>query len=131
MWPAWCWSSPSVACRWGREMDSPQDAKERIASANDRVRRQPRPGEIMITRGVQLLGDRALSQTLSDLARFDAFNADNDPYGEHDFGSVRAGDQTVFWKIDYYNLTLTGGSEAPWDERYCRRVLTLMLASEY
>ena len=31
----------------------------------------------------------------------------------------------------YYDNSLTFGSDAPWDERRTKRVLTIMLASEY
>jgi len=33
---------------------------------------------------------------------FDNFNADNDPHGEHDFGSFELEGEKLFWKIDLY-----------------------------
>jgi len=36
---------------------------------------------------------------------FANFNADNDPRGEHDFGSFRLAGQNFFWKIDYYEAS--------------------------
>lgn len=60
---------------------------------------------------------------------FNSFNEDNDPYGEHDFGSLRFEGQKVFWKIDYYDQELKYWCD-PLDKA-CRRVLTVMLAEEY
>ncbi len=62
---------------------------------------------------------------------FDAFTPDNDPHQERDFGSFDHAGQTIFWKIDYYDPTLTCGSEDPSDPRQTVRVLTIMLAAEY
>ncbi len=28
----------------------------------------------------------------------------NDPYGEHDFGSIKFQNDIYFWKIDYYDI---------------------------
>lgn len=97
--------------------------------------------------GFQSLPELDRLAALVAITRFAKFDGDNDPYGEHDFGAVyklasggRTQDcpndaetiaQTVFWKIDYYDPSLTYGSEAPWDAEQTKRVLTIMLASEY
>ena len=65
------------------------------------------------------------------IAAFDAFTADNDPYGEHDFGAFEVGNDRLFWKIDYYDLSLTGHSPDAADPSVTTRVLTIMLAEEY
>ena len=65
------------------------------------------------------------------VAAFDAFNADNDPHQERDFGAIDhpvAG--RVFWKIDYYDSSYEFGAEDPADPS-TKRVLTVMLAEEY
>ena len=104
---------------------------QQIAELNDRVRREPRPGEILATQGVTALGMAAVAVILRQLAAFDRFDAGNDPHGEHDFGVIEVADVRVFWKIDYYDLSLTEGCATPWDDDTCQRVLTLMLPQEY
>jgi hypothetical protein len=81
----------------------------------------------MITPGVQELDD--LSGLLQAVREFDLFGVGNDPYGEHDFGSIEWGMHRVFWKIDYYTPALDGWCEPTAPE--CVRILTVMLASEY
>lgn len=54
-----------------------------------------------------------------------------DVYGEHDFGSFEIGEEHLFWKIDYYDLSLLYGSKDPADATQTKRVLTIMLAEEY
>ena len=51
--------------------------------------------------------------------------------GEHDFGSFTVGEEQLFWKIDYYDLSLEFGSNDPADPSQTKRVLTIMLAEEY
>jgi len=53
---------------------------------------------------------------------FNVFIEDNDPNGEHDFGS---------FEIDGYDKDMRYGSEDPSDPSQTARVLTLMLAEEY
>ena len=60
---------------------------------------------------------------------FASFTEDNDPYGEHDFGSLTCEGQRILWKIDYYDQSLGYWCD-PLDER-CRRVMTVMLPEEY
>lgn len=97
----------------------------KIAEINDRFRRSG--FGTMVTAGVQTLED--LAGLIRAIRQFDAFTEANDPYGEHDFGSLRWYGEKVFWKIDYYDQALKYG-EDPLSSK-CRRVLTVMLASEY
>jgi hypothetical protein len=71
------------------------------------------------------------SELLAAVRRFDAFTADNDPHGEHDFGAVAIGDQSFFFKIDYYDRSLTLHSPNAADPAVTTRVLTVMRADEY
>jgi Protein of unknown function (DUF3768) len=96
-----------------------------IAKLNDEFRR--RGDGVTITSGIQEIPD--LYGLLEEVRSYDRFDPDNDPYCEHDFGSLVWGGQKVFWKIDYYNARLDGWCD-PQDPG-CRRVLTVMLASEY
>jgi len=88
-------------------------------------------GQWAFTHGVHDLGPEFVSQAIGQVRTFEAFTKDNDPYGEHDFGSLNISGHTVFFKIDYYDQNLEFGSEDPGDPAKCRRVLTVMLASEY
>ena len=66
------------------------DRAKRIAALNDALRHDPGTGEhgrIMMTSGVSELGIPFTVQALAKLKSFDTFTNDNDPYGEHDFGS--------------------------------------------
>lgn len=96
-----------------------------IAKLNDRFRRSG--FGITVTPGVQSLED--LIGLIDEIRRFNEFTEANDPYGEHDFGTVYWFGEKVFWKIDYYNQDLEYGEDPL--SLDCRRVLTVMLASEY
>ena len=84
-----------------------------------------------MTAGIAALPDDVRARVLKQVAAFDAFTPDNDPHGEHDFGSLEESGHKVFWKIDYYDPTITCGSEHPEDPAQTTRVLTIMLAEEY
>ncbi len=105
--------------------------KERVRALNDLLRRYHRGGTIMLTAGIQALDERTIRGVDTAIAAFDAFTPDNDPYGEHDFGSVTVAGETVFFKIDCYDLALLNHSPDPADPAVTRRVMTIMLAEEY
>ena len=100
-----------------------------IAALNDQARQTFMECPVVITEVVQALED--VDAILRQVQLFDAFTPDNDPYGEHDFGAIRYQGQTIFWKIDYYDLDLHMHSPDPSDETVTTRVLTIMLAEEY
>ena len=104
----------------------------RIARLNDKFRQYGQGhGRLMITQGVNAEGSDFVLRVHQAVANFKDFTPDNDPYGEHDFGSLKIDGQKIFWKFDYYDPSLKFGSEDPSDESKTCRVLTIMLASEY
>ena len=107
------------------------DRSRRIAELNDRLRTSGQGGMVVITNGVQARGEEFVQAAVAAVRAFAAFTADNDPHGERDFGNVTVGGKKLFWKIDYFNETMDGGSEDPADPEQTARVLTIMLASEY
>ncbi|HEX8167177.1 MAG TPA: DUF3768 domain-containing protein [Beijerinckiaceae bacterium] len=72
-----------------------------------------------------------VAAALERVRTFEDFGLDNDPHGEHDFGSFQLEGETFFFKIDYYDRDLRFGSEDPGDPDKTTRVLTIMLAEEY
>lgn len=113
-----------------REKDTLQ--RTRIRELNDRFRTTGRGnGSIVVTEGVQAKGLPFVRQALDAVRTFNAFTKDNDPWGEHDFGAFEIEGETLFWKIDMYDLSLTMGSPNPANEAVTARVLTIMMAHEY
>lgn len=118
---------------------------ERIARLNDLAHRAMGIACVVVaTEGIRALSEDDQSRLRELIETFDAFTPDNDPYGERDFGAIYQGldgvwsvsrpvdvAMTVFWKIDAYDRELRFGSDDPADPAMTRRVLTIMLASEY
>lgn len=108
-----------------------------IAELNDFSRRHcydSRHCQTMLTQGVQALLNMAggdLQPLMAQVATFNRFTEDNDPYNEHDFGSFEWQGEKLFWKFDYYDKAFEYGSEDPANPDITKRVLTVMLASEY
>ncbi len=103
----------------------------RIATLNDRFRQTFKGGSVFVTAGIQSLGEAAVAVVLKKVCEFDAFSDDCDPYHEHDFGAFETHGRKVYWKIDYFNLSGDCASPDPSDPVVTKRVLTVMLASEY
>lgn len=107
-------------------MDAVVERSQKIARLNDRCRIL-KLGTVFTQGVIHDVSDHI--GLLKAIEGFDSFSEDNDPYGEHDFGSLVWEGQKIFWKIDYYDQNLEYGLD-PLDPE-CRRVMTVMLAEEY
>ena len=103
----------------------------RIRELNDAFRKTFAGGKMVMTASVAALPEMVKSSALAKVAEFRDFMPENDPHGEHDFLSFDHYNRTFFWKCDYYNTAMDGGSEDPADPEQTIRVGTLMLAEDY
>lgn len=103
----------------------------RIRALNDELRHHFTGGTAVITTGVAALGAEAVERIVKTIALFDDFCHANDPHEEHDFGAFDVDGQTIMFKIDYYDQTLSVHSPDPADPAVTQRVITIMLAEEY
>jgi Protein of unknown function (DUF3768) len=120
----------------------------RIARLNDMARQAMGVAcTAVATVGFRSLPEADQSSVRELIETFDAFDEDNDPHGERDFGTIyqlACGRWTterprlredererVFWKFDYYDRDLQFGSEDAANAAITRRVLTIMLSDEY
>ena len=118
----------------GRRNDQPAPENARLArirELNDRLRTTGRGGMVVMTNGVGAFGLETVRAIFAAVASFTDFTPDNDPWGEHDFGSLTVEGIRLFWKIDYYDRSRRIHSPDPADPKVTVRVLTVMLAEEY
>ena len=106
-----------------------QDRK--IRDLNDQFRKTFVGGTVLLTRGVDGLGDETKRKVLAAIREFDNFSQDNDPYGTHEFGGVEIDGKRVWFKIDCYDKNHEYGSPDPSDPAVTARVLTILLPEEY
>jgi hypothetical protein len=104
---------------------------ERIRALNDELRTTGNGGKTYLTRGLIEKGADFIAKATAAVRAFDAFTDDNDPWQEHDCATLDVDGEPVMFKVDYYDLDLEYGSPDPSDARLTRRVLTIMLASDY
>jgi hypothetical protein len=112
-----------------------QAGRAAIRTFNDELRHAlplAKPGcLVMATSGVRSIADDRLAALVAAVRDFKDFTPDNDPHGEHDFGTVEQDGARYFWKIDAYDRSLTFASPDPADPAVTTRVLTIMRADEY
>jgi Protein of unknown function (DUF3768) len=104
-----------------------------IAEINDRFRQKGGDplGRTVFTQQVAAMPPQERVSIKRLVRLFDNFNEENDPCGEHDFGSIDYQGETYFWKFEYYDENYEYTSEDPSDLAKTRRVLTIMHSSEY
>ena len=78
-----------------------------IALLNDQARTTLTNCKLMVTRGIDLLGEETVDCILNLVKSFDDFSERNDPFGEHDFGVIRINyedsfNQSIFWDNTVY-----------------------------
>jgi hypothetical protein len=103
----------------------------RIRELNDAFRKTFAGGKIVMSANVAALPEMVRASALVKVAEFNDFTPENDPDGEHDFFSFEHCNRTFFWKYDYYDKEMDGGSEDPADSDKTTRVGTLILAEDY
>ena len=106
-------------------------ATERLRALNDQLRSSFVGGAVTITKGVESIPFAKRRRILDQVRGFDAFDADNDPHGEHDCALLEAEGERILFKIDYYDRSMRVHSPDPTDPAVTARILTIMLASEY
>jgi len=106
---------------------------DRIRALNDDLRQNISRGRghAVMTTGVAALGAEAVARIIKTIEVYDDFCHANDPHQEHDFGSFEADGHRIFFKIDYYDSSMTMHSPDPADPAVTERVITIMLAEEY
>lgn len=106
---------------------------ETIAEINDRFRQKGNDplGQTVLTEQVVAMPPEDRAAIILLVRLFNYFSEENDPYGEHDFGSVDYQNETYFWKFDYWDENYEYSSADPSDLAKTRRVLTIMHSSEY
>jgi hypothetical protein len=98
-----------------------------IAALNDAFRKAGPAPDWYITQGARALPDH--EGLIQAVQNFDDFNPGLDAYGEHDMGEIHWHSNKVWFKFDYYDQELRYWCDPLSEE--CRRVLTILLASEY
>ena len=105
---------------------------KKVAALNDSLRKTFTGGRVLLTIGFRSLPEDEQAEVLQKVRAFNDFTPDNDPFGEHDFGSITSSRGTqVFWKIDLYDINDEFYSPQPDDPTQTNRVMTILLAEEY
>ena len=115
-----------------KDVNGVSDENGTIRRLNDgwRMDRKGR-GKVAISTEIQRRGNDYQDRVLNAIKSFDDFTVENDPLGEHDFGSLRIDGERIVWRIDYYDAEALHLSDHPADADRTTRVLRVMLASEY
>jgi hypothetical protein len=104
---------------------------DRIRAINDQCRATFLGCAVLVTAAFEALPADLKAKALRAVRAFQDFDEGNDPYHEHDCASLTVEGQAFIFKFDYYAPDMRHGSDDPSDVENTRRVLTIMLASDY
>jgi hypothetical protein len=107
--------------------------RERIRTLNDEARAYLTDGIVRVTDGVAALPPKEQAAIIEKVCTFSDFTPENDPHGEHDFGTFEHNGRKLCWKIDYYddNELRFHSPEPSTALGKTKRVLTVMLAKDH
>src|SRR3982074_591823 len=104
---------PLVQRERGMSEPGPPSKSDRIRVLNDNFRSTFIGGWVVMMQGVDALPPNTKTPALLAVQSFAIFRKDNDPRGEHSFGSFEIESEAYFFKLDYYALDMDGRSEDP------------------
>ncbi len=107
-------------------MEAIETPTQKIQRLNDSLRQTLIGGRLILSLKVSQLPEDQKQELVNLVMNFKDFTEDNDPHGEHDFGSVNYQGETYFWKIDYYDTNYQFMSPDPSDTEVTRRVLNIL-----
>jgi Protein of unknown function (DUF3768) len=99
------------------------DKLERICELDDNLRKSFSGGEVVLTASVAALPNMVKAAVLDQVALFEVFNEENDPYGMHDYGSFDYRSREFFFKIEFFTLE---PSDVPLDLTDPKKALRIM-----
>src|SRR5436305_15237881 len=102
-------------CRRARARRDHLMSAEKIRALNDAFRTTMTGGRVMLTAGVDALPSDVKAMVIRRVATFSEFTPENDPHGEHDFGSFEVAGRKFFFKLDYFDAAMEFGSDDPSD----------------
>jgi hypothetical protein len=105
--------------------------KADIRALNDKLRHGEIAGTIVFAGSIAQAEYEEHIAAAGAVEAYEAFDSENDPHCEHDFGSFTIGEKSYFWKIDYYDLAMENLSPDPADPKVTNRVLTIFYAEDY
>ena len=105
-----------------------------VAALNDSFRKTMNNtlGRVVLTSSVHDMESHKKMRLIQEIQEQEVVTGGgNDPYNEHDFGSLEFEGDSFMWKIDYYDNDYKFGSDDPSNSKVTQRVLTIMYSSEY
>jgi hypothetical protein len=106
-----------------------QERSRRIAELNDAFHKvNGGPGRVFLTEGIAEMDEWDRASIFKRVQHYCALSFGTD--SEHDCGKFEYGEETIFWRIAYFDRAMKGVSPDPADVRVTVRVLLLLRDDE-
>jgi hypothetical protein len=88
-------------------------------------------GKMVMTAALAARSPEFLASVLRAVTAHDQFDPENDPDETHDFGSVEIEGESVWFKVDLFDLNYQYAAPDPADLARTARVLTLLFPADW